>query len=67
MSLPISPTFIVVYLILCAVAAFLGRKRRIGYWGFFFLSILVTPLITGLFIFAAAPARQPRRVVHKRP
>ena len=67
MSLPISLSFIVVYLILCGISAFLGRKRRIGFWGFFFLSILITPIITALFIFAAAPAPRPRRVVPKRP
>ena len=55
---------VVIYLILCGVAAFFGRRRRIGYWGFFFLSVLVTPLMTTLFIFVAAPA--PRRPAHRR-
>jgi len=55
-----------VYLILCGVAAFFGRRRRIGYWGFFFLSVLVTPIMTTLFIFVAAPAPAPRRPAHRR-
>lgn len=55
---------ILVYLLLCAAAAFMGRKRRIGFWGFFFLAILATPFLTAVFIFTAAPAR--RRAVPKR-
>ncbi len=46
-----------VYIFLSFVSAFLGRRRRIGFWGFFFLSLLVTPLFTAIFIFCAAPAR----------
>ena len=65
MPLPVSLTIVLVYLLLCGVSAFLGRRRRIGFWGFYFLSIIVTPLITALFIFAAAPAN-PRRVAQKR-
>ncbi len=65
MSLATLPQIIVIYLALCAVAGFMGRHRRIGFWGFFFLSILVTPAISGLFIFAAAPGA-PRRVARKR-
>lgn len=56
-----------IYLLLCGVAAFFGRRRRIGFWGFFFLSILVTPFITALFVFAAAPVRKARPVAKKRP
>ena len=56
---------VVVYVILSLGVGFLGRRRRIGFWGFVFLSILLTPLITGLFIFFAAPVRR-RRVVQKR-
>jgi hypothetical protein len=56
---------VLVYIVLCMVVGFLGRRRRIGYWGFVFLSVLLTPLITGLFIFFAAPVKR-RRVVPKR-
>lgn len=57
--------FVVLYIVLCTVVGFLGRRRRIGFWGFVFLSVLLTPLITGLFIFFAAPVKR-RRVVPKR-
>lgn len=46
------------YLLLCLVAGFAGRKRRIGFWGFFFSSILFTPFISLLFLFLAAPRRR---------
>ena len=48
---------LVVYVLLSFVVGFLGRKRRVGFWGFFFLSLIVTPFITACFIFFAAPAR----------
>jgi len=48
---------LVVYILLSFVVGFLGRRRRIGFWGFFFLSLIVTPLMTSIFIFVAAPAR----------
>ena len=39
------------------VAGFLGRKRRIGFWGFFFSSILFTPVIGLLYLYFAMPRR----------
>jgi hypothetical protein len=56
--------FLLVYLILCGIAGFFGRKRRIGFWGFFFLSIIVTPIITMLLIYFAAA---PKHYRHRRP
>jgi hypothetical protein len=53
---------VVIYLLLCLIAGFLGRRRRIGFWGFVFVSILLTPLVSTLFIFLAAPARRVRPV-----
>lgn len=52
-----TPELVVVYLILCIVAAIAGRKRRIGFWGFFFCSILFTPFISMLFMFFATPRK----------
>ncbi|MGE5488374.1 MAG: hypothetical protein ACM3ZB_11210 [bacterium] len=43
------------YIFLCLVAGIAGRKRRIGFWGFFFASILFTPVLSLLFLFMAAP------------
>jgi hypothetical protein len=49
------------YLALCLVAAIWGRDRRIGFWGFFFCSILVTPFISLMFLYCAAPKTGSKR------
>jgi hypothetical protein len=51
------PLLVLAYLILCLLAGALGRNRRIGFWGFFFSSILFTPLIGLLYLYFAAPRR----------
>lgn len=56
---------VLVYIVLCIVVGFLGRRRRVGFWGFLFLSVLLTPLVPALFIYFAAPVKR-RRVATKR-
>jgi uncharacterized membrane protein YvlD (DUF360 family) len=51
------PELIVVYLALCLAAGITGRNRRIGFWGFFFASIVLTPILTFLFLHIAAPRK----------
>ncbi|QEP43913.1 hypothetical protein D5085_12775 [Ectothiorhodospiraceae bacterium BW-2] len=46
---------IALYLILSLIVAFLGRKRRMGFWGYFFGSILLTPIIGLLLMLVSAP------------
>ncbi len=45
-----------VYLIVCFLTAYFGRNLRIGYWGTFFLSLIVTPLVViiALILFGGA-------------
>ena len=45
------------YLALCFVAGIVGRNRRIGFWGFFFSSIIFTPIVTLLFLYFAMPRK----------
>ena len=45
------------YLALCLVAGVAGRKRRIGFWGYFFCSFIFTPIISILFLFFASPPK----------
>lgn len=52
-----TPAFASLYLLLCLLAGILGRNRRIGFWGFFFSSIIFTPLIGLLYIYFATPRR----------
>ena len=51
-----------VYLIICAGVALLGRKRRIGFIGFFIFSVLFTPVIVLLILLLTAPKRERRPV-----
>ncbi len=52
-----TPELVFLYLALCFVAGILGRNRRIGFWGFFFSSIIFTPIISLLFIYFATPRK----------
>ncbi len=49
------------YLILCWIAAHVGRNTRLGFWGVFFFSVLFTPIwaliSTLLFGFPATDAK----------
>ena len=52
------PTMFVVlaYVILCTIIGLLGRNKTIGFWGFFFFSAILTPLI-GFVVLAIAKDR----------
>jgi hypothetical protein len=52
----------VVYGLLCLLVGFFGRDRKLGFWGYLFLSAWATPLV-GLVIMqlgAPRPERRPR-------
>ena len=42
-------------LILCAVVGVFGRHRMMGFWGYFFASIVLTPVIGILLVMVSAP------------
>ena len=49
------------YILLCVVVAMIGRRRKWGYWGYLWASVLFTPLLGLLFVLAAdAPPRRQR-------
>ena len=56
-----SPELVTLYLALCLVAGVLGRSRRIGFWGFFFASIIFTPIVSLLFMYFSMPRRSDAR------
>ena len=56
-----TPELVTLYLALCFVAGVLGRNRRIGFWGFFFSSIIFTPIISLLFMYFSTPRRSDAR------
>lgn len=50
---------IAVYVALSLLVAFLGRKRKWGFWGFLWASILFTPLVSILCVAASSPPAPP--------
>jgi len=46
------------YLVLCLVLGYLGRWRKMGFWGYFFASILLTPPLGLLLLLASDPKKQ---------
>lgn len=51
---------VVLYLILCLGVGALGMNRKFGFWGYFFGSILLTPVIGALLVLASTPIQGPR-------
>ena len=46
---------LVAHILGSALVGFVGRRRRIGFIGFFLVSLLVTPVITVVILFLTAP------------
>ena len=53
--------FLILYVFFCLLIAVFGMHKPLGFWGYFFASLLLTPVI-GLLLIAAAGER--RRVRH---
>lgn len=45
---------VLVYVGLCALVGYLGRDRVVGPWGYFLLSILLTPFVMSLVLLLGA-------------
>jgi hypothetical protein len=52
---------ILVWLLSAILIGFFGRHRRFGFWGYFFSSILLTPVVGVLLLIAAIPTREARK------
>jgi Zn-dependent protease len=46
------------YLAVCLALGYLGRWRKMGFWGYFFASILLTPPLGLLLLVASDPKKQ---------
>jgi hypothetical protein len=51
---------IVAWVVLAAVIGFFGRNRRFQFWGYFFASVLLTPIVGILLLLAAIPLKEPK-------
>jgi Na+/melibiose symporter-like transporter len=52
----------VAYILLCVIVAMIGRRRKWGYWGYLWSSVLFTPVLGLMFVLAADPPPRRRRV-----
>lgn len=50
---------ILAYLALCVVAGFAGRHTKVGFWGSFLISVLVTPPLAVLLMILFHPRPKP--------
>ncbi len=57
---------IAAWLGLAIIIGFFGRNRRFRFWGYFFVSVLLTPIIGLLLLIAAIPLRDNHRPVARR-
>jgi hypothetical protein len=57
---------LLIYLFLCYLIAFFARNRKFGFWLYFILSFIFTPLI-GLIIALASDKRVPNAVLSSTP
>lgn len=46
-----------IYFVVSLLIGLIGRNKRFGFWGFFFGSILLTPIIGLLLLLAATPVK----------
>jgi hypothetical protein len=47
-----------VNLVVCFFIGVLGRNRKLGFWGHFFASLLLTPIIGMLLVVATDPRKE---------
>lgn len=57
----------ILYIVLCLIVAMIGRRRKWGYWGYLWSSVLFTPLLGLVFVIAADPPPRRKRVTGKPP
>lgn len=47
----------IVYLLICLMIGFFGRNRKLTFWGYFFGSIVLTPIVGLILVFASDPRK----------
>ena len=51
---------VVLYVIFCLLAGLAGSQRRMGFFGTFLLSLVITPLLVSLLLILTRPSRAER-------
>lgn len=49
------PAFLMVYLFFCILVANVAKDVAIGFWGVLIMSMLLTPLLTGILVLLLKP------------
>lgn len=52
---------VILYLVFCLLTALCGTQRRIGFFGTFIISVLVSPVVVLLVLIITAPAYRVER------
>lgn len=55
---PVFMVAIAVYLTLAMLIGFLGRRRKLGAWGYFFGSLVLTPIIGIMLLMMSSPRKR---------
>jgi ABC-type molybdate transport system permease subunit len=42
--------FAIAYLLLCVIAGYLGKDSRLGFWGVFYVSLILSPVLGFLMV-----------------
>ena len=50
----------IVYLLLCLIVGFFGRRRVLRFWGTFFLAVAGTPIVAAIILIAGAELSERR-------
>jgi len=43
-------TWALSYLVLCIIAGYLGKDSRLGFWGVFYVALILTPILAFLMV-----------------
>ncbi len=49
---------IFIYLLLCLIIGLIGVNRKFGYWGYFFCSLFLTPVIGAIILLGSDERRE---------
>ena len=53
MPVALSPAVLsALYILACLLVGLIGRRRKWGFWGYFWASIVMSPVLGGLFVLA---------------
>ncbi|OIO01395.1 MAG: hypothetical protein AUJ49_07620 [Desulfovibrionaceae bacterium CG1_02_65_16] len=50
-------TIILLIVLFSLIIGFFGRRKKLGFWGFFFASLMLTPIFGLLLLIIAGPAK----------